>query len=121
VVPDGAVRDHAGIVGDKYDIQSSFGNLTARGHLDGGDYPVSRSGAPVARMVRKFSLRQKFAIDVADNESPVFLLALVLAIEAIHEERSQRENRGPGFGLNERDRLGGFGNEIGGMIARDIR
>jgi uncharacterized protein YxjI len=97
---------HAGIFGDKYDIQSSFGYLTARGHFDGGDYTISRDGTPVARMVRQFSLREKFAIDVADNENPLFFLTLVLAIEAIHEERRQQGG------------AGGLG--IGGMVARDI-
>ncbi|HYK70063.1 MAG TPA: hypothetical protein VEV45_19100 [Streptosporangiaceae bacterium] len=103
---------HAGIFGDKYDIESAFGYLTARGRFDGGDYTVSREGVPVARMVRKFSLREKFAIDVADGENQAFLLALVLAIEAIHDER--REHHGGGFGAN----LAGGG--IAGMIARDV-
>ncbi len=96
---------HAGIFGDKYDIESAFGYLNARGHFDGGDYTISRDGTPVARMVRKFSLREKFAVDVADSENQAFLLALVLAIEAIHDER--REQRGAGMG------------GIAGLIARD--
>jgi uncharacterized protein YxjI len=109
---------HAGIFGDRYNIESSLGMLEARGHFNGGDYTVSRGGMPVARMVRQFSLREKFAIDVDDNEHQVFLLALVLAIEAIHDERREQENRGafpgiPGMG-------GDFGGGIGGMIARDI-
>jgi uncharacterized protein YxjI len=102
---------HAGIFGDKYDIESAFGYLNARGHFDGGDYTISRDGTPVARMVRQFSLREKFAVDVADNENQVFLLALVLAIEAIHDERREQHGAGPGLGL---------GGGIGGMIARDI-
>lgn len=85
---------HAGIFGDRYDIDSAFGVLNARGHFDGGDYTVSRDGTVVARMVRRFSLREKFAIDVADNENQVFLLALVLAIEAIHDERRAQEQQG---------------------------
>ena len=89
---------HAGIFGDKYAIESGFGMLEARGHFDGGDYTVSRGGAPVARMVRKFSLREKFAVDVADDENQAFLLAIVLAIEAIHDERRQQANRGMGIG-----------------------
>lgn len=88
---------HAGIFGDRYDIESAFGILNARGHFAGGDYTVSRDGMQLARMVRQFSLREKFAVDVADNENQVFLLALVLAIEAIHDERREQEHRG-GFG-----------------------
>jgi uncharacterized protein YxjI len=96
--------------GDKYDIETSFGRLEARGRFDGGDYTVSRGGAPVARMVRKFSLREKFAVDVADGENQPFLLAIVLAIEAIHDERRQQD-RGIGFGA---------GAGIAGMIERDV-
>jgi uncharacterized protein YxjI len=109
---------HAGIFGDKYDIESGFGRLEARGHFDGGDYTVSRGGSPVARMVRKFSLREKFAVHVADSQNQAFLLALVLAIEAIHDERRQQA-RGPGLGLGM---SGGFGagGGIAGMIERDI-
>ena len=101
---------HAGIFGDKYDIESAFGHLTARGRFDGGDYTITRDGTPVARMVRKFSLREKFAIDVADGENQAFLLALVLAIEAIHDERRQHGGLGAGVA----------GGGIAGLIARDV-
>jgi uncharacterized protein YxjI len=87
-------------------------HLTARGRFDGGDYTVSRDGAPIAQMVRKFSLREKFAVDVADGEKQAFLLALVLAIEAIHDERRQQHGSGLGVGL--------AGGGIAGMIARDV-
>jgi uncharacterized protein YxjI len=112
---------HAGIFGDKYDIDSGYGNLNARGHFDGGDYTVSRDGTPVATMVRQFSLREKFAIDVADSENHVFLLALVLAIEAIHDERRQQANRGTGFGLGGGlAGGGGLGGGLAGMIEREM-
>jgi uncharacterized protein YxjI len=111
---------HAGIFGDKYDIESAYGNLNARGHFDGGDYTVSHGGTPVARMVRQLSLREKFAIDVADNENHVFLLALVLAIEAIHDERRQ-QNHGVGFGTGGGLRGGGgLAGGIAGMIEREV-
>jgi uncharacterized protein YxjI len=90
---------HAGIFGDRYDIASGLGMLTARGRFAGGDYTVSRDGTPVARMVRQFSLREKFAVEVADNENQAFLLALVLAIEAIHDERSDRAGGGAFGGI----------------------
>lgn len=102
---------HAGIFGDKYDIESAFGYLTARGRFDGGDYTVSRDSVPIARMLRKFSVREKFAVDIADGENQAFLLALVLAIEAIHDERREQRGHGPGLGI---------GGGIAGAIARDI-
>jgi len=114
---------HAGFLGDHYDIQSAYGMLAARGHFNGGDYTLSRDGAPVAALRRQFSLREKFAIEIADNEEQAFLLAVILAIEAIHEERNQQEYGGRRDGMV--GGLGGFGGPgmgegIGGMIARDI-
>jgi uncharacterized protein YxjI len=102
---------HAGIFGDRYDIQSGFGMLSARGRFDGGDYTVSRDGTPVATMVRTFSLREKFAVEVADGENQVFLLALVLAIEAIHDERRAQGHGGIGGMLG-----GGIAGPLGGGI-----
>jgi len=92
---------HAGIFGDRYDIESGFGRLEARGRFDGGDYTISRGGAPVARMKRKFSLRERFAVEVADDEDQPFLLAIVLAIEAIHEERRQHASGAGMFGAGQ--------------------
>ena len=41
----------------------------------------------VAQMARQFSFHEKFAVDIADSENPAFILAVLLAIEAIHDER----------------------------------
>lgn len=60
-------------------------------------------------MVRQFSLREKFAVDVSDEEDQLFFLAVVLAIEAIHEERNGQEHRGGIPGLS-----GGIGGLLGG-------
>jgi uncharacterized protein YxjI len=81
---------HAGFFGDHYDIATSYGPLTARGRFAGGDYTLSQNGVLVASMTRKFSLREKFAIDIADDANVAFLLAVMLAIEAIHDDRSDR-------------------------------
>jgi hypothetical protein len=44
----------------------------------------------VASMVRQLSLREKFAIEIADGQNDAMLLAIMLAIEAIHDERRER-------------------------------
>jgi uncharacterized protein YxjI len=80
---------HAGFFGDHYNIDTVFGQFTARGHF-GGDYSLNQDGMPVASMTRQFSLREKFAIDIAQGQNDVLLLALMLAIEAIHDERNER-------------------------------
>jgi hypothetical protein len=51
----------------------------------------------------------------------LFLLALVLAIEAIHDERRQQANRGTGFGMGAGlAGGGGLGGGLAGMIEREI-
>ncbi len=110
---------HAGFLGDHYNIESAYGMLTARGHFNGGNYTLDNGGAPVAAMQRQFSLREKFAIDIADGQNPVFLLALMLAIEAIHAERNEQEHHGGGMGGGGLlgDMLGGgMGGGMGGAM-----
>ena len=101
---------HTGIFGDKYEIASAYGIINARGQFAGGDYVLSRGDVPVARMIRQFSLREKFAVEVSDEENQAFFLAVVLAIEAIHDERRQREHQGGMGGL------GGMLGNPGGML-----
>ncbi|HEV2241961.1 MAG TPA: hypothetical protein VGR98_13040 [Streptosporangiaceae bacterium] len=43
-------------------------------------------------MVRQFSLREKFAIDIADGQNDALVLAVMLAVEAIHDRRRQRRS-----------------------------
>jgi uncharacterized protein YxjI len=95
---------HAGFFGDHYEIQSAYGMISAQGHFNGGDYTLSRDGMAVAGLRRQFSLREKFAVEIADSENQAFLLAVILAIEAIHEERNQQQHQGM-FGAGS----GGFG------------
>lgn len=81
---------HAGFLGDHYDIETSYGPLRARGHFDGGDYVLDQGNMTVASMRRKLSLRERFGIDIADGQNDVLLLAVMLAIEAVYEERRQQ-------------------------------
>jgi uncharacterized protein YxjI len=124
---------HAGFLGDHYNIESAYGMLTARGHFNGGNYTLDDGGVPVAALQRQFSLREKFAIDIADGQNPVFLLALMLAIEAIHAERNEQEHHGGGIGGGlVGDMLGGGmggggmggggmgGGIIGGILSGDL-
>jgi uncharacterized protein YxjI len=78
---------HTGFFGDRYEVESSYGVLSAQGRLMSGDLSLARNGQVVAQMARQFSFREKFAVDVADSENPAFILAVLLAIEAIHDER----------------------------------
>lgn len=81
---------HEGFIGDHYEINSSFGRLTAKGHFAGWDYEISEQHRRVAAIRREITIREKFSVDIADGADDVFILAVVLAIDAIHDEREQR-------------------------------
>ena len=89
---------HTGFFGERYDIGSSFGQFSAKGSFTGWDYSIAQDGQLVATISRELALRERFAVEIADGMNDVFLLAVVLAIDAIHDERRER-NRG-GLGGN---------------------
>lgn len=78
---------HTGFFGERYEIDSSFGTFTAKGSFTGWDYTISSVGQVVAVISRQLSFREKYIVDVADGANDVFVLAVVLAIDAIHDER----------------------------------
>jgi VCBS repeat-containing protein len=82
---------HEGIFGEHYEIDSSIGQLTAKGSFGGWEYSISRAGQAIATISRHLSFREKFTVDVANGENDVFVLAVVMAIDAIHQERQQRD------------------------------
>ncbi len=98
---------HTGFFGEHYEIDSSFGQLTAKGSFTGWDYRISQGGQVVATISREFAFREKFLVDMADGGNDIFILAIVLAIDSIHDERRERER-------DDRGIVGGLGGAIGG-------
>jgi uncharacterized protein YxjI len=81
---------HKGIFGQQYEIDSSFGRLTAKGSFAGWNYSISQDGRLIATISRELALRERFSVDIADGADDVFILAVMLAIDAIYEERFRR-------------------------------
>ncbi len=96
---------HEGFFGDHYEIDSHFGRISAKGNFGGWNYNIHQQGQPVAMVSRELSFGEKFLVQTADNINDAFILAVVLAIDAIHKEREQENNQGGG---------GMFGNQGGG-------
>lgn len=90
---------HEGFFGEHYEIDSQFGRISAKGNFSGWNYTIHQEGQPIATVSREFALREKFIVDIADNVNDVFILAIVLAIDAIHDERRQQDHGGI-FGAN---------------------
>jgi uncharacterized protein YxjI len=95
---------HEGIFGEHYEIDSHFGRISAKGNFAGWNYTIHQQGHPIATVSREFALREKFRVEIADNVNDAFILAVILAIDAIHEERRQEQDGG----------RGGFGGGFGG-------
>jgi uncharacterized protein YxjI len=76
-----------GVFRTRYEIDSPGGPLEAQGNFSGRTFTVTRSGAAVATVSQQFALRERFTVDVADGENPVLMLAVILVIETIRDDR----------------------------------
>lgn len=85
---------HEGFFGEHYEVDSQFGRITAKGNFSGWHYSIHQGGQLIATVSRELALREKFQVDIADNVNDVFVLAIVLAIDAIHDERRQHDDGG---------------------------
>jgi uncharacterized protein YxjI len=89
VVADGhpATIRPVGVFGRRYEIDSAEGHLAASGNFSGRQYVISRGASPAATVIQRRGLRERFAVEVADQESPVLMLSLVVVIETIRDRR----------------------------------
>lgn len=88
---------HEGFFGEHYEVDSQFGRISAKGNFSGWNYSIHQGGQLIATVSRELALREKFQVDIADNVNDVFILAVVLAIDAIHDERRQQDGGGGMF------------------------
>lgn len=79
-----------GLFGKRFAIDSATGPMEAHGNFSGRQYFITRGGAPAASVSQLRTLREQFAVDVADGQDTVLMLAVVLAIEAIRDARRRR-------------------------------
>ena len=76
-----------GFFGRRFEIESPAGLLEARGNFSGRQYSITREGVPIAAVMQLRTFREQFAVEVSDGEDPVLMLAVVLVIETIREDR----------------------------------
>jgi uncharacterized protein YxjI len=64
------------------------GSFAADGDIHGMDYQISRDGQPAANVSTRGTPDDRFySVDVAAGQDPVFILALAVTIETIHQEQ----------------------------------
>ena len=76
-----------GFLGRRFEIDSPAGFMEARGNFSGRQYAITHGGMPAAAVTQLRTLREQFAVDVADGQDAVLVLAVVLAIETIRDNR----------------------------------
>jgi uncharacterized protein YxjI len=78
-----------GFLARRFEIDSPGGALEASGNFSGRQYAITRGGTPAASVSQLRTLREQFAVEVSDGEDDALMLAVVLAIETIRDERRQ--------------------------------
>jgi uncharacterized protein YxjI len=76
-----------GFFGRRFEIDSPAGPLEARGNFSGREYVIASGDQPAASVTQLRTMRERFAVDVADGQDPVLMLAVVLVIETIRDDR----------------------------------
>jgi uncharacterized protein YxjI len=76
-----------GFLGKRFEISSPTGLVEARGNISGRQYSITRGTMPVAGVTQLRTFREQFAVHVADGEDVVLMLAVVLVIEMIRDDR----------------------------------
>jgi uncharacterized protein YxjI len=79
-----------GFLGNRFEIVSPGGVMEARGNFSGRMYAITANGAQVAAVAQLRTFREQFAVEVADGQDAVLMLALVLAIESSRDDRRRR-------------------------------
>jgi uncharacterized protein YxjI len=76
-----------GFFGMRFEIDSPAGPIEARGNFSGRQYTITRGGMPAAGVTQLRTLREQFAVEIADGEDALLMLAVVLVIEIIRDDR----------------------------------
>jgi uncharacterized protein YxjI len=76
-----------GFLGNRFEILSPGTVMEARGDFSGRQYSITLAGVQVAAVTQLRTFRERFAVEVADGQDAVLMLAVVLVIEAIRDDR----------------------------------
>ena len=63
------------------------GSMEARGNFSGRQYAITRDGMLAAAVSQLRALQEQFAVEVADGQDALLMLAVVLVIETIRADR----------------------------------
>ncbi len=74
---------------DRYFIQTSLGEMEVKGNVLQFNYQITLNGEEIGHIARKISLRDSFVLTVDDKYDPYLMVAIVIAIDNITDQRDQ--------------------------------
>ena len=74
---------------DRYFVTSDLGELEIIGNIFQFNYRIILNGREIGHVARKFSLRDSFVLTVEDDYDPIFMAALVIAIDNITDRKDK--------------------------------
>jgi uncharacterized protein YxjI len=93
--PPTTVRHH-GWFGRRYDIQTPTSQMTATvSDFSKASYDLTSLGTVVATVSRPFIRQQSLTIEITESANAVALIAVVLAIETLRDDRRQAQDAIP--------------------------
>jgi uncharacterized protein YxjI len=79
-----------GVFGQRFEIDSPAGRLEARGNFSRRQYVITRGDNQAAAVKQLRTFRSQFDVEVSETEDPVLMLAVVLVIETVRDDRRRR-------------------------------
>ena len=73
---------------DRYFVQTSLGEMEVKGNILGFNYQISLNGQEIGHIARKISLRDSFVLTVDDKFDPYLMVAIVIAIDNITDQKN---------------------------------
>ncbi len=72
---------------DRYFVETSLGKMEIMGNIFQFNYQITLNGQEIGHIARKVSLRDSFVLTVDDKFDPYMIVALVIAIDNITDQR----------------------------------
>jgi uncharacterized protein YxjI len=76
-----------GFLGRRFEVDSPAGPMEARGNFSGRQYAITREGVIAATVGQLRTFREQFAVEVAEGHDALLMLAVVLVIETVRDNR----------------------------------
>lgn len=72
---------------DRYFVTSDLGDMEITGNIFQFNYRITLNGQEIGHVARKISLRDSFVLTADDNFDPMFMVALVIAVDNITDRK----------------------------------